>query len=360
MSILEKELTPPPQRRSHKRLYIIIGIVAVPVALLLLFTNVGNDLAFIGHFFTPPRHFTYSGHSDFISAVAWSPDGKRIASASGDHTAQVWNAGDGSHVLTYRGHSLDVLALAWSPDGQYIATGSVDTTVQVWNSTSGAKIYTYRGHKDIVSGLAWSPDGNRIASVSYDGTAQIWDAMTGQHVVSYTGPSNAKGGPTPLNAVAWSPNGQFIAIGSSGQAILIDATTAQIADYYGPASGQANAVAFSPDGRYLAVGRDNTTVEVWDSIANSNVYTYSGHMASVFTVAWSPDGKRIVSGDADGVVQVWDALNGGHQYTYRGHLDYYWGHFTSAQEVNTVAWSPDSKQIASGSADNTVQVWPAM
>src|SRR5260370_33472454 len=92
MSILDKQLTPSPRRRSHRRLYTILGIVIILVAILFLFTHVGNDVAFIGHFATPPHHFTYSGHSDYVSAVAWSPDGKRIASARAVDTGQCWNA----------------------------------------------------------------------------------------------------------------------------------------------------------------------------------------------------------------------------------------------------------------------------
>ena len=359
MSILDKELRPVPRRRSRKRLYISLGIVIILLAALFIFTNVGNDIGFVVHFVTPPQHFTYSGHSDYISAVAWSPDGKRIASASGDHTAQVWDASNGGHVLTYRGHSSDVLALAWSPNGQYIATGSLDTTVQVWNSITGATVFTYRGHSDAIFDVVWSPDGRRIVSLSNDNTIQIWDALTGQNVVTYRGPSSIRGGSTASNAVAWSTDGQTLAIGGIGPAMLLNAATAQVVGYLGPNGGESHAVAFSPDGRYLAIGRDDSTVEVWDLATKSMVYTYSGHTADVFTVAWSPDSKRIASGGGDATVQVWDALTGGHEYTYRGHLDYYWGHLTSAQEVDTLAWSPDGRQIASGGADNTVQVWQA-
>ena len=80
----------------------------------------------------------------------------------------------------------------------------------------------------------------------------------------------------------------------------------------------------------------------------------------VFAVAWSPDGKRIASGDSDGLVLVWDAFTGGHTYTYRGHVDYYPGHYTSGAAVNSLAWSPDGKHIASASSDSTVQVWQPM
>jgi eukaryotic-like serine/threonine-protein kinase len=360
MSVLDKQLKPLPPRRSRKRLYISLGILAAVIAFIFLFTNLNADVAFVVHFATPPRHLTYNGHANYISAVAWSPDGKRIASASGDHTAQIWDAATGKLVLTYRGHSSDVSTLAWSPDGQYIATGSLDTTVQIWNATTGATVYTYRGHSDAVYDVAWSPDSQRIASASNDGTVQIWMALSGKLLATYTGSSNARGAPVASNAVAWSPGGKDVAIGGPGPAILIDAATARVLGYYGPNGGSAHAVAFSPNGQYLAVGRDDSTVEVWDVASVKNVYTYFGQTTDVFTLAWSPDGQRIASGSGDGTVQIWDALTGGHVYTYRGHADYYWGHFTSGQAVDTLAWSPNGKQIASGSTDNTVQVWTAM
>src|SRR6266550_3532490 len=113
MSILDKPLTPPP-RRSRRRPLIILGIILILLIALFVFTDVRADLAFMVHFFSTPNYFTYSGHSDYVSSVAWSPDGKRIASASG------------GHVLTYRGHSSDVTSLTWSPDGKYIVSGSID------------------------------------------------------------------------------------------------------------------------------------------------------------------------------------------------------------------------------------------
>jgi len=109
------------------------------------------------------------------------------------------------------------------------------------------------------------------------------------------------------------------------------------------------------------LGDSDFTVQVWNVATVRNVYTYSSHTSDVLAVAWSPDGpdgKRIASGSSDGTVQVWDALTGDHVYVYRGHADFALGHFTGGSAVNSVAWAPDGKHIASGGNDATVQVWP--
>jgi eukaryotic-like serine/threonine-protein kinase len=116
--------------------------------------------------------------------VAWSLDGSRIASASGnfffggEHTVHIWQASTGSPILTYHGHSQPVSTVAWSPDSRLIASASsgLEKTVQVWNAASGATIFSYRGHTLGVNSVAWSPGGRLIASASNDGTVRVWEA----------------------------------------------------------------------------------------------------------------------------------------------------------------------------------------
>lgn len=142
MSILDKQFTPPPRRR--RRIIFILGIVIALLVVLFLFVDVRSAISFVVHFVTAPNHFTYRGHSDYVSGVAWSPDGKRIASGSADGLVEVWEALTGGHVYTYRGHAdyywshwtsnQAVNSLAWSPDGKEIASGSSDNTVQVWQA----------------------------------------------------------------------------------------------------------------------------------------------------------------------------------------------------------------------------------
>jgi len=118
---------------------------------------------------------SYRGHIGGANSVAWSPDGRFIASGSSDWTVQIWDATTGATILTYGGHSSSVEAVAWSPDGRHIASGSSEKTVQIWDANTGANVYTYHGHSSPVNAVAWSPDGRHIASAGYG--VHVWQAV---------------------------------------------------------------------------------------------------------------------------------------------------------------------------------------
>jgi WD40 repeat protein len=117
---------------------------------------------------------TLSGHIRQVNSVAWSPDGKQIATASDDKTAKVWDVKTRKALLTLSGHSDSLVSVAWSPNGKWLATGSADQAAKVWDSSSGKELLTLGGHTKSLTTVAWSPDGNRLATASADGIVQVY------------------------------------------------------------------------------------------------------------------------------------------------------------------------------------------
>ena len=299
---------------------------------------------------------TYHGHLLPVYAIAWSPDGKRIASASQDGTVHVWDAATGDRSFRYHGHRGSVNAVAWSPNGSYIASAGSDTTVQVWDAQQtgegSASLYTYRGHSGNMRTLAWSADNTRIASGGDDKTVQVWDAQDGTHHFSYVGHVNQ------IWSVAWSPDNTRIASASVDRTAQVwsaiqsqPKVTAQHAlATYKNHTNEVKSVAWSPDSTRVVSASNDRTVQVWDPTSGRHFLTYTGHTDVLNAVAWTPNDRRIVSGSGDYSVRIWDAFSEKQLFVFSGHQ----------LAVHSVAWSPNKQRIASASDDWSVQVWQAV
>jgi serine/threonine protein kinase len=296
----------------------------------------------------------YRGHSDAVWALAWSPDGQRLASGSFDQSVHTWDVPSLGRIRVYRGHSGLVQVVRWSPDGRLIASGGSDKTVRVWDALSGQCLLTYRGHKRAVTCLDWSPDGQQIASGSEDHSVQVWEAASGNRLFTYRGHQDA------VRTLGWSPNGQRIAAGSDDRTVQVwDVASGILLINYVGHSDWVNALAWSPDGRYLASASKDRTVQVWEAASGRRLIVYSGHRQGVGALAWSPDGGRIASGSWDGTVQVWEATSGRLLSTCAGQVVSPASSPEAEVVVAALAWSPNGRFIASAGSDMVVQVWQA-
>ncbi|KAF7967922.1 hypothetical protein HWV62_32539 [Athelia sp. TMB] len=289
-------------------------------------------------------------HPSAVIAVAFSPDGLRIASGSADGFVRVWDAETGALIAApFEGHTSDIHSVAFSPDGQWIASGSADKSVCVWNAVTGALIAgPFAGHTGTVYSVAFSPDGKRIASGSADKSVRVWNLETG--VLSA---APFKGHTDDINSVVFSPDGRRIVSGSDDRSVRVcDAETgALVAGPFKGHTAEVCSVAFSPTGKHIASGSADQSVRVWD--AETGVLSaapFEGHTDWIRSIAFSPGGQRIASGSDDCSTRVWDVKSGALVAgPIRGHTGY----------IRSVAFSPDGQRIASGSDDKSVRIWRA-
>jgi WD40 repeat protein len=283
------------------------------------------------------------GH-DGTDAVAVSPDLARVAlSWSEQKTIEVYEAPSGRRLAACHGHDQRISALAFSPDGSRLASASDDGTARLWDAATGASLHELRTHTAKVLRVAFRPDGARLLTTSADGTVRRWDTRSGkEEIYPYTGHTGE------VYAAAFSPGGERIVSGGDDRTVRLwhAAGRADVAVLEGH-TGAVKALAFGPDGRSLTSLGEDGTVRTWDVGPAADLPVLRGHRLYVYPVAYSPDGRWIASGSWDGYVRLWDALTGEScaELPVGGY-------------VRTLAFGPDGRWLVTGcDEDRRLQVW---
>ena len=243
-----------------------------------------------------------SGHKGAVNSALYSPDGKRIVTASSDNTARIWDLDSGAQIVLLEGHTAEVLFASYSPDANQVITASADQTARIWDANTGKQLGVLSGHAASINSAVYSPDGQKIVTASSDRTARVWDAKTFQQSLTLSG----------------------------HEGIVSSAT-------------------FSPDGTHILTASADKTARIWDAHTGAQIKVLTGHSENVLCAAYSPDGKRVVTASQDKTAKIWDANTGVAVSLLYGHLG----------TVRSAAYSPDGRWIITASYDRTARIWNA-
>jgi RNA polymerase sigma factor (sigma-70 family) len=251
---------------------------------------------------------TLRGHDKQVWCVAFNPKRDELASGGADGTVKIWDLDEGKEVLTFTGHShpgSSVHSLAFSPDGKRLASGNGSPggpiSVLLWDAATGKVERTLPGYTGMVSSLAFSADGKRLASASGDRKLKVWDVATGKELVSIASPSNY------FASIAFSPDGKRLVSANDNKTVTVwDAAEGTEILVLKGHNREVTSAAFSPDGKLVASGGFDATLRLWDATTGKELDRRGGYMREIHSVAFNPQGTLLATGSADGLVKVWE------------------------------------------------------
>jgi WD40 repeat protein/serine/threonine protein kinase/tetratricopeptide (TPR) repeat protein len=283
-------------------------------------------------------------HEGAVNDACFSPDGKRVLTASDDGTARVWDSDTGQSRCGPLQHTSAVRRAVFSNDGRHLATAGDDRTARVWDAVSGRPVTPPLEHPSAVDWVAFSPDGRLVVTAGVDDRARVWEVAGGKQA-----PEELRQAGTVQQAL-FSPDGRWLAtFATDGTAQLWDAATRQSAGVVFTHAQAIRCLAFSPDSQRLATGSDDRTAAVWDVQTGTQVCPSLRHRDAVLGVAFGPHGLCLATGSADATAAIWRVSDGERLNRSLDHKS----------AVRHVAFSPDGCQVVTAGDDNVARIWNA-
>jgi WD40 repeat protein len=287
---------------------------------------------------------TLTGHAADVNGAAFSPDGSRVVTASTDQRGRIFDAASGQTLKILDGHTEPIWSAAFSAGGRLVITASDDRTARIWDAESGQTRTVLAGHDGPVTGARFSQDGTRAVTASADRTARIWDVASGQTVMTLRGHAGN------VTGAAFSPDGRLVATSSTdGTARIWNAETGQPVSELKGHTGAVLSAAFSHDGRYVVTASTDGTARVWSAENGQALATLNADSGLMLNADFSPDDQRVVTGSSDGSARIWRVMPDGAAAVLAGHT----------AEAFWAAFSPDGSRVVTASADNTGRIWDA-